>query len=170
LSGDPRDPRDPAPADPPPATGERVRSKAASLLENAVADVIRRGVEAGWERLNRGDRAAAMRAAIGDLRVPREIAAYLGTQLDDTKSAIVKVVAREVRQFLETTHFAEEVRRLLTSLTFEITTQVRFVPSDRGDGVRPKVRSQVKVKGRRGAEVEVEKNGEAPTESDDGAG
>ncbi|MBI5500916.1 MAG: hypothetical protein HY907_11790 [Deltaproteobacteria bacterium] len=127
--------------------GPRTR-RVRPILEGAVADMVRRGIEAGWERVSKGERGAALRAALGDLKVPREIAAYVGSQLDDTKNAILKVVAKELREFLETSHFADELARLLTTLQFEITTTVRFVPNADGKPPRPKVTSQTKLRRR----------------------
>jgi hypothetical protein len=52
------------------------------------------------------------------------------------------VVAREVREFLDATDIADEFYRALTSLSFEIKTEIRFIPNDQG-GVRPDVRAKV---------------------------
>ena len=130
-----------------PDEGPRAR-RVRPILESAVADMVRRGIEMGWERVSKGERGAALRAALGDLKVPREIASYVASQLDDTKNAILKVVATELREFLETSHFADELARLLTTLQFEITTTVRFTPSAEGKAPRPKVSSQTKLRRR----------------------
>ena len=94
-------------------------------------------------------RGTALRSAIGDLKVPKEIASYVASQLDDTKNAILKVVSKEIRQFLETSHFADELSRLLTTLQFEISTTVRFVPNAEGKPPRPKITSQTRLRRRR---------------------
>jgi hypothetical protein len=52
------------------------------------------------------------------------------------------VVAREVREFLQATDLASEMRKALTSLSFQINTEIRFVPNDSG-GVKPEVKSKV---------------------------
>ena len=52
------------------------------------------------------------------------------------------MVAREVREVLERTNFADELTRALTAVSFEIRTSVRFVPNDAGDRATPEVRSQ----------------------------
>lgn len=130
-----------------PEEGPRAR-RARPILEGAVADMVRRGIEAGWERVSKGERGTALRAALGDLKVPREIAGYVASQLDDTKNAILKVVSKEIREFLETSHFADELARILTTLQFEITTTVRFVPTAEGRPPRPKVTSQTRLRRR----------------------
>jgi hypothetical protein len=131
-------------AEPPP--GEARERRGIPILEGAIADMLRRDIEAGWDRLGRGERGGAIRAALAEMRLPKEIAGYVGSQLDDTKNAILKVVSKEIREFLETSHFADELARLLTTLTFEITTQVRFVPNEEGKRLRPKVSSQVRMR------------------------
>ena len=69
---------------------------------------------------------------------------------------MVRVVAKEVRDFLEATDIAGEFYKALTSLSFEVKTEVRFIPNDAG-GVRPQVRTRAvqKRKRRRGV-VETE--------------
>jgi hypothetical protein len=67
-----------------------------------------------------------------DLRLPKEVMAALGTHVDEVKSEVYKVVVREVREFLQQANFANEVARVLTGLTLEVKTQVRFVPNDAG--------------------------------------
>jgi len=70
------------------------------------------------------------------------------SQFDDTKNAILKVVADEIRRFLETSHFADELARILTTLSFEITTTVRFVPNADGRKLRPWIASQARLRRR----------------------
>ena len=61
---------------------------------------------------------------------------------------MVRVVAHEIRDFLAATDLSKELQKALTTLSFEINTQIRFVPNDKG-GVRPEVRAQVDPKRRR---------------------
>lgn len=132
-----------------PAQATAPHGRRVSVLEGAVTEIFRRGIEAGWDRVSRGEHKTALRAMFGEMRIPREVAAYIGSQLDDTKAAILKVVAREIRQFLQTSHFADELARLLTTLSFEIKTDVRFVPNEDGKKLRPKVTSRARLRRRR---------------------
>ena len=59
---------------------------------------------------------------------------------------MLRIVAREVRDFLEATDLAGELKAALTSLSFEIRTEVRFIPNDAGTGVKPDVRARSRVK------------------------
>jgi hypothetical protein len=103
--------------------------------------MIRRFVEAGYERLSEGPE--SLRQFLGDLRLPKETLALILTQLEETKHGLYRAVAREVREFLERTNLTEELTQVLTQLSFEIRTEVRFVPNDAGRVGRPQVHSGV---------------------------
>jgi hypothetical protein len=113
-------------------------------MERAIRETIRRavekGVEAGLGTLSRSEK--AIRGVVGG-EVPREVVGYIFSQIDETKNALVRGVAREVREFLEATDLAREIENTLTRLSFEIKTEIRFIPNDAGPGVRPSVKSRV---------------------------
>ena len=97
-------------------------------LERLVPEIVKRVLEAGFEKLSEGPE--NMRRAMGELRLPKEAIGAVMSQLDDTKSGLYRIVAKEVRDFLEQTNFADELTRALTSLSFEVRTEVRFIPND----------------------------------------
>ncbi|MCS6797343.1 MAG: hypothetical protein NZ898_02235 [Myxococcota bacterium] len=120
-------------------------------IERALRDLVRkaleRGLEVGLDRLGKTN------SAIGEIlgsgqNLSREVVGFVFAQLDETKNALVRVVAREVREFLEATDIAAEVRKALTSLSFEIRTEIRFVPNEAG-ALRPEIRSRPTVAVRR---------------------
>lgn len=126
-------------------------------LEKLLRETIRRGVErsieAGLGTISKSEH--AVREIVGDAKLPKEIITYVFSQVDETKNALVRVVAREVRDFLEATDLSNELQKALTSLSFEIKTEVRFIPNDAGTGVRPDVRSRTssrRSRSRRGSE------------------
>ncbi|NMC70470.1 MAG: hypothetical protein GYA57_10455 [Myxococcales bacterium] len=130
-------------------SGEEGREGRRRILEGAMGEFVRRGIGAGLDRLGKSERGQQLRAALGDLRLPKEIAGYVASQFDDTKNAILKVVAHEIRQFLETSHFADELARILTTLSFEISTTVRFVPNAEGRKLRPEIASRARLRRRK---------------------
>jgi hypothetical protein len=101
------------------------------LFDRAVPDAIRRvverAVESGVERLAEGPE--NLRHRLGELKLSKDALHFLYGQMDDTKKGLYRVVAKEIRDVLQHTSFADEIARLLTKLSFEITTQVRFVPN-----------------------------------------
>jgi len=111
--------------------------------ERLVPELIRRIIEAGIERLGEGP--DNVRRAVSDLRLPREALAAILSQLDETKSGLYRVVAREARDILSETSLADELAKALTSLSFEIRTTVRFVPNEGRTRPSPEIRSTVDV-------------------------
>ncbi len=81
-----------------------------------------------------------------DINLP-DVAGYLASSADATKDRVMEVVARETREFLEHINFSEEIAKLLTTLSFEIKTEIRFIPnSDRFIGSEPDVKASVRLK------------------------
>jgi hypothetical protein len=128
-------------------------------LERLIPVLVKRILEAGIERLSEGP--DSVRRVVSDLRLPREALASLLAQIDETKTGLYRVVAKEVRDFLEQTSVAEEFTRALTALSFEIKTEVRFIPND-ARRPTPDVRSKISVK-RRGTAAP---DGTAPTSTE----
>jgi hypothetical protein len=112
-------------------------------LERVIPELVRRILEAGLEKISEGPE--SVRRAMGDLRLPRDVLHAMLSQLDETKSGLYRVVAKEVRDILEQTNFAEELVRALTAVSFEVRTSVRFVPNEDGARATPEVKSKVQV-------------------------
>ena len=108
--------------------------------EKLVPEILRRGIESGMDTFLRSDR--GVRKAISDLKMRRELTNYFFHQIDETKNAALRVIAREVREFLENTNLEQSLYTVLTSLAFEIKTEVRFIPTENGQ-LKPKVASRV---------------------------
>jgi hypothetical protein len=97
-------------------------------VEESILDkVVSGGIKRGLETLVREGR---LKSILQDLKLPKEIVAHILSQVDDTKHAALGVIGREVRLFLERTNLPEELSKLLTSISFEVKTQVRFIPRD----------------------------------------
>jgi hypothetical protein len=152
---------DERPNDRAPEGGDDEAPDRRSLLERAIPEVVKRVVEkavdAGVNRLTEGPE--NLRSFVGEVlsdrlgdrlgdRLPKEAISYLYQQVDDTKNGLYRVVAKEIRDVLEQTQFADEIAKILTKLSFEIRTEIRFVPNDRsqsegGSPVRAEVKTQV---------------------------
>ncbi len=109
--------------------------------------MLRKVLEAGLDRLSDGPE--NVRQRLVDLKLPKEALSGVLSQIDEGKTGIYRALAKELRDFLESTNFADELVRALTTLSFEIKTEVRLIPNDSGKP-RPNVRSNVRV--RRGDE------------------
>ncbi|MCG3173772.1 MAG: hypothetical protein GMKNLPBB_01973 [Myxococcota bacterium] len=84
-----------------------------------------------------------IRGLLGEMKLGREAMQFLAMQSERTRREVLRVVADEVHGFLESSHLTDEAIRLLTSLKFEIKTEVRFSRAD--DTVKPEVKSGLKV-------------------------
>lgn len=126
------DPPDDLPSEPPSAgpgnvkesTKERMRAR----LESVIPEILKRAVEIGVEKARESP--DNLKQFVHDLKVPKEVAHYLFQQIDDTKNGIFRVVAKEIRDFLEHTNFSGELQKLLTTVQFEVNTTIRFTPND----------------------------------------
>jgi hypothetical protein len=132
------------------------------VLPEILKRILERAVESGATRLAEGPE--NLRHFVQDMKLPKEVLHYLYTQIDDTKTGLYRVVAKEIRDVLEHTQFADEMTKVLTKLSFEIKTEIRFIPNDAAKGTekdgdddgegggtrfpKPEVTSHVSVKDR----------------------
>lgn len=119
--------------------GERERRWSEGVLRETFRKAVEKGIEAGVGTLRSAD--SVVRGVTQDGRLPKEVISYVFAQIDETKNALVRGVANEVRDFLEATDVANEFYRALTSLSFEVKTEIRFIPNEAG-GVRPQVKAR----------------------------
>jgi hypothetical protein len=76
-----------------------------------------------------------------------EVAGYIASSADGAKDKVFDVIARETREFLSNLNVSEEIAKILTTLSFEIKTEIRFIPnSDRFVGAEPEVKASVRLK------------------------
>ena len=158
----------PPPSDDVPETKEARRSRFENLLPGVIRRGIERGIEAGLNTFEKSletgrgttdamrevlsevkiprDVASSVVRTLQEAKLPREIASAVFTQMDETKNDVLRIVAKEVRDFLEATDLATELKAALTSLSFEVRTEVRFIPNDAGAGVKPQVKARTRVK------------------------
>lgn len=123
---------------------ETLRAK----LEQLVPDLVRRTFTAGLGAVFSTEE--GIRKITKELQLPSmagNVAGYIADTADNTKDKVLEVVAREVRDFLSHVNLTDEITRMLTTLSFEIKTEIRFIPnSERYSGVDPDVKAQVRLK------------------------
>ncbi|WP_394838785.1 hypothetical protein LVJ94_17995 [Pendulispora rubella] len=126
-------------------------------LEGVIPDLIKRAVEIGVEKA--AEAPDTVKHIMSELKLPKGMAGYVLAQIDETKNGVVRVVANEVRDFLEHTNLAGEAQKILTSLQFEVNTTIRFRPNsgsrDSRDGRDKSDKSE---------------DSDAPEENDDSSG
>lgn len=134
---------------PPDSDDEEVhdgRKRVERLMREVFRKALEKGLEAGVGTLSKADK--TIRGVVDDVPLPKEMVGYVFAQVEESKDAVVRVVGREVREFLEKTDVAGELQRALTSLSFEVKTEVRFIPNDSG-GIKPQVRARAAPKVKR---------------------
>ena len=133
---------------------ERERRWSEGVLRDTLRKAVEKGIEAGVGTLRSAD--SALRGVTQDGKLPKEVIGYVFASIDETKNALVRGVAKEVRDFLEATDIAGEFYRALTALSFEVKTEIRFIPNDAG-GIRPQIKTRaVQKRKRRKGVVETE--------------
>src|SRR5690606_13420039 len=135
----------------------RQRRKLEGMLRESFRKAVEKGVEAGLGAIESGvdvfgksveasrgtihQASSSIKGVVDEVKLPKDAANYLFSQVDETKKVVIGAVAREVREFLQGTDLAHELQRALTSLSFEIRTEIRFVPNDKG-GMKAEVKSR----------------------------
>ena len=114
-------------------------SKIDVTLRRRVTDAVAEGVGALFmsEEL--------VKRVMEELRVPRELLASVLAHTSQARRGVSEIVRNEVRKFLESAVFSEQLQKLLTSMIFEVRTEIRLVPAKDGK-LAAKRRSSVKVK------------------------
>ena len=115
-------------------------------LEGVIPELIKRAVELGVEKATEAPE--NLRDFVGGMKLPKEVLHYLYSQVDETKNGLFRVVAKEMRDFLEHTNISGEMKKMLTTVQFEISTTVRFRPNDgtSGNGAGEKSESRTSRK------------------------
>lgn len=134
-----------------------------SRLERLIPEIVKRVLEAGFEKLT--DAPDNVRHRVSDLKLPKEAIGLLFAQLEATKNDLYRAVAREVRELLEQTNFAEELAKVLTTLSFEIRTEVRFIPNEARLRPAPEIRTKVQVRRDRSSHPPPPESGPEPQQS-----
>ena len=115
------------------------RATAARAARGFIPDIVRRTFYAGLGAVFTTEE--GIRKIASDLKLPKDVANYLIQQAASSKDELFRVVGKELRGFLETVNISGELQKLLTSLSFEIKTEIRFIPNDEAvGGVKPDVK------------------------------
>jgi len=127
-----------------PPPGEEQRAK--GRLEQLIPDIVRRTFYAGLGAVFTTEE--GIRKIASEFHLPKDVANYLIQTAASSKDEIFRIFAKEVRAFLESANLSQEIQKVLTSLSFEIRTEIRFIPNDEAvGGVKPDIKvCQMSVK------------------------
>jgi hypothetical protein len=114
-------------------------------LEAMVPELVKRTFAAGMGAVFSTEE--GIRRFTREMKLPKEVAGYLVDTASSTKDEFLRILAREVREFLQTINLSEEIAKMLTMLSFEVKTEIRFIPNDeKYGGVEPDVKARVRLK------------------------
>lgn len=148
---------------------ERIRQGTVPPQEDKLTETIRQRLEHLVPELVKKTFTAGMGAVFsteeGIRRIAREVslpdvAGYVASTGAGAKDKVFEVIARETRDFLANLNLTDEIAKILTTLSFEIKTEIRFIPnSERMTGAEPDVKASVRLK-RNDKPLEKEEGGE----------
>jgi len=126
----------------PPGDEQRAKGR----LEQLIPDIVRRTFYAGLGAVFTTEE--GIRKIASEFHLPKDVANYLIQTAASSKDEIFRIFAKEVRAFLQSANLSEEIQKVLTSLSFEIRTEIRFIPNDEAvGGVKPDIKvGQMSIK------------------------
>ena len=92
-----------------------------------VGDLLKRAVLTGMGALFMTEE--GIRNAVGELKLPKDVLAFLLSQADRTRADVARIVSAEVRRFLESETMQRQVWKLLTGITLEVNATIQLKPS-----------------------------------------
>ncbi len=117
------------------------------VRETLVAEVLRKAIHVGNEVVDSTEE--QVRKLLNDVPIPKEVGDRVTHKLDEFKGEMFRIVKQEVHEFLEKIDLGTEMQKLLTSVSFEIVTEIRFIPNEKGVGqgpLKPEVKAGVRMK------------------------
>ena len=127
-----------------PPADDKLNETVRQRLEHLVPELVKKTFAAGL--------GAVFSTEEGIRRIAREVnlpdvAGYIASSADGAKDKVWEIIARETREFLSQMNLTEEIAKILTTLSFEIKTEIRFIPnSERMTGAEPDVKASVRLK------------------------
>ena len=109
---------------------------------NLLPDLLKKGVLAGIGALFMTEEGA--RSILGEMKLPKEAAQFVLNQVSKTKEDLFGRISSEIRGFLESVSLSEELRKVLSTTSLQISTTIRFV--DEEGSLQPRPKSKVTVK------------------------
>lgn len=117
------------------------------LKETLVAEVLRKAASKGGEVYDSTE--DSLRKLVSELPLPQEVIEGILERFDDYRGELFRVVAEELQAWLNKVDLGHEIQKILTSVSFEISTEIRFIPNEKGVAAKPDVKAGVRVKKRK---------------------
>lgn len=115
-----------------------------------IPDGVRKVILAGVGALFMTEESA--RRLARDWKLPKEVIGFIGQQAQSAKDEVLRVLAEEIRHFLESEAVRGELTRALETMALEVKAEIRLKPVE-GGAPRAEVKASVspgkRRKGRR---------------------
>ena len=124
---------------------ERLEDLLNADSEGVVAEILRRALKTGRKTVH------TVRSGPGTVRnlasdiLSNEKVEAMGTTLSSVREELVKVFGREFSGYLDRLNVVDVLVGVLTSISLEVKTELRFIPNDKRL-VKPNIKNSVKVK------------------------
>lgn len=110
-----------------------------------VSEVLRRARQTGHAVVDTTE--DSVRRLVGDLPLPKEVVDRIVARFDDYKVDVLEAVKEELHEFLDRIDLGHELQKALTSLSLEVSTEIRFIPNDKSVArVKADVKSKTRVR------------------------
>jgi hypothetical protein len=106
-----------------------------------IPDGVKKAILAGVGALFMTEEGA--RRLARDWKLPKEVIGFIGQQAQSAKDEVLRVLAEEIRHFLESDTIRRELGRVLETMSVEVTAQIRLRHDDDGTA-RPEVTAEVR--------------------------
>src|SRR5438309_5004364 len=110
-------------------------------LPGIVPAIVRRAVLTGVGALFMTEE--GIRNLVGDMKMPKDVPAFMIVQADKTRSEVSRVVTHEVRRFLESETLWREMWKLITGVTLEVNATIQLKRSGE-PGFKAKIKHKKK--------------------------
>lgn len=130
---------------------KRDEEKLRARLQGVIPDVVKRTFAAGLGAVFASEE--GIRKIVSDFSLPKDVANFVVTQAQGTKDELFRIVAEELRKWLDRVDVQRELTRLLTMVSVEVKTEIRFIPNDQAL-VKPDIKRKVSIKRQKREEPE----------------
>ena len=114
--------------------------------DGVIPDLIRKAISSGVRGVLKSEE--NIRNIAGDIlnnETLGNVTGTVGNTLSAVREEVVRVVGQEVVKYLDRMKLDEEIVKVLTSISLELKTEIRFIPNDQ-KLVTPDVKTKTRVK------------------------
>lgn len=124
-----------------PGQASEAQSKDGNGVQGGIPEMVKKAILSGLGTIFLSEE--GIRSYLSDLKLPKEAVQFLLSQVAKTKEEALRVITEEIRSFLDETQLDDVFRKVLTNISLEISTKVRFV--DESGSLTPKAKAKLRV-------------------------